>query len=134
MHFEHIFPVEWVDTDALGIVHFSNYFRYFEKAECELLRKIGLSYDYIFSQGIAAPRVEAFCKYLKPLRFGDIVKVSLNISEIGNKHLKYNFEIFAENRKEKVAEGYVVIVTIDMKTFKAVNIPPFIIEKLQKLA
>ena len=55
-------------------------------------------------------------------------------AELIKTSLKYNFEIFAENRKEKVAEGYVVIVTIDMKTFKAVNIPPFIIEKLQKLA
>ncbi len=131
MPLEITFPVEWVDTDALGVVHFSNYFRYFEKAENELMRRLGLDYLYFLNLGMAIPRVEAFCKYLRPLRYGDIVKVSLKISEIGNKHIKYGFEIFCENRKEKVAEGYVVIVAINSSTFKSTEIPKEIVEKLK---
>ena len=35
--------VEFADTDMAGIVHFSNFFRYMERAEHEFLRSLGLS-------------------------------------------------------------------------------------------
>jgi acyl-CoA thioester hydrolase len=132
MPFEIEFPVDWVDTDALGIVHFTNYFRYFERAETEFLRKAGLDYNEIFKRGFAIPRVEAKCKYYKPLKFGDLVKVQLKIGEIGEKHFKYEFQIF-NNNKELVAEGYVVVVCIDRNSFKSTKLPESFIEKLKAI-
>lgn len=35
--------VEFVETDAAGIVHFSSFFVYMEQAEHELLRHLGLN-------------------------------------------------------------------------------------------
>ncbi|HLI46609.1 MAG TPA: thioesterase family protein [Geobacterales bacterium] len=125
------FPVDWVDTDALGIVHFTNFFRYFERAETEMLKRLGIDYNEIFEKGYAIPRVEAFCKYYKPLRYGDQAKVLLRVSEIGDKHYKYSFEILNSKTNEKNAEGYVTIVFIDKAKFKAIQIPNFIREKLE---
>lgn len=71
-------PVRWVDTDALGVVHYSNYFRYVEAAEEELHRSLGFTFkDLNEKYDIAIPRVEAFCKYKAPARFGDLVVVVL---------------------------------------------------------
>ena len=39
--------VEYYETDAMGIVHHSNYIRYFETARTELFRSMGYSYDEI---------------------------------------------------------------------------------------
>jgi len=36
--------VEYVDTDKMGVVHNSNYFRFFERARCETMRAIGINY------------------------------------------------------------------------------------------
>jgi len=131
MPFEIEFPVDWVDTDALGIVHFSNFFRYFERAETAMLRKLGIDYNEIFNKGYAIPRVEAFCRYIRPLRYGDFIKVSLRIQEIGEKHFKYEFVIWNSKTNEKSAEGYVTIVFIDKVNFRATNIPDFLLEKLK---
>jgi acyl-CoA thioesterase FadM len=35
--------IEFADTDMAGIVHFANFFRFMEAAECEFLRERGLS-------------------------------------------------------------------------------------------
>ena len=45
--FKTSFRVSWVDTDAAGIVHFSNYFKYFEKAEEELYRILNFNFESV---------------------------------------------------------------------------------------
>jgi YbgC/YbaW family acyl-CoA thioester hydrolase len=44
MVFKFDIPVRWVDTDALRVVHYSNYFRYAEAAEEELYRSLGFTF------------------------------------------------------------------------------------------
>lgn len=54
-------PVRWVDTDALRVVHYSNYLRYVEAAEEELYRSLGFTFKELNEEfKIAIPRVEAF--------------------------------------------------------------------------
>jgi len=102
--FKTSFRVSWVDTDAAGIVHFSNYFKYFEKAEEELYRILNFNFESVAEKyGIILPRVEAWCRYKSPLRFNDPVEI----------------------------EGYIVAVAADKNLGKAAKIPEEITEKLK---
>ncbi|MCJ7429608.1 acyl-CoA thioesterase, partial [Candidatus Bathyarchaeota archaeon] len=57
--FKASFRVSWADTDAAQVVHFSNYLRFFEKAEEEFYRHLGFSFtDYKLTPGLWFPRVE----------------------------------------------------------------------------
>ena len=58
--FDTYIRVEYVDTDKMGVVHNSNYFRYFERARCETMRDIGVNYkdiEVISTKGDGAGRM-----------------------------------------------------------------------------
>src|SRR5438132_281338 len=89
--------VEFRDTDAAGIVHFSAFFFYMESVEHEFLRQLGLSVLSHDATGgstkltgagstgltgtpISWPRVSASCDYQSAARFEDVLDVSLCIA------------------------------------------------------
>ena len=57
--------VQFYETDAAGIVHFSNYFRYMEEAEHALWRSAGITISGSGSE-IGWPRVSVSFEYLQP--------------------------------------------------------------------
>ena len=56
--------VEFSDTDAAGIAHFTAFFRFMEQAEHELLRSVGLSvFMPVDGEEITWPRVSSKCDF-----------------------------------------------------------------------
>jgi acyl-CoA thioester hydrolase len=125
------FRVTWVDTDAAQVVHFSNYFRFFEKAEEEFYRRLGFTFKDVHSMGLWFPRVEACCQFKKPARFNDLLEVELTIEGLGEKSIKYGFKVFNKETGVLLADGYMVVVVADKQTGKATQIPKEIVEKLK---
>lgn len=106
---EHL--VEFYETDAAGIVHFSNFFRYMEKCEHAFMR----SFDEEAQKALTAtdsgwPRVHAECDYLAPAHFGDLLTIRMNIAEIGQRSLTYQFQILCKTTI--VAEGSMIIAHV----------------------
>lgn len=129
--FKTTYRVTWSDTDAAQVIHHSNYFRLFERAEEEFYEHLGFSFNYIIERGLWLPRIEVFCQYKTPARFGDILEISLSVKEVKQKTVKYGFVVKKKDTDDLVAEGYVVAVAADKKIRKAINIPPEIVEKLK---
>ena len=125
------FRVTWVDTDAAQVVHYSNYFRFFERTEEEFYRQSGFSFTHTAKRGLWFPRVEAFCQYKKPARFNDLLEVELTIEEMREKSVKFGFKVFNEETTVLLATGYVVIVAADKQTGRATKIPEDIVEKFK---
>ncbi len=76
-----------------GIVHFANFFRYMESAECAFLRSLGLGVKIDWEgQTLGFPRVSATCDYLSPARFEDVLDVDVSVLTIGDKSVTYGFE------------------------------------------
>ncbi|WP_457600545.1 acyl-CoA thioesterase [Hydrogenivirga sp.] len=74
--------VQFYDTDAQGIVHHSNYFRYFEEARGEFLRELGLPYSEVRKQGYEVVLLEACCNFKKPLYYDEVVEIELLLEEM----------------------------------------------------
>ncbi|MGB9676102.1 MAG: acyl-CoA thioesterase [Candidatus Bathyarchaeales archaeon] len=129
--FKTSFRVAWADTDAAQVVHYSNYFRFFERAEEEFYRHLGFTFTDAQERGLWFPRIEAFCQYKKPARFNDLIEVELTVEELREKSIKYGFKIFNKESNTLLANGYVVIVAADQKRGKAAPIPKDMVEKLQ---
>src|SRR5262245_44967162 len=84
--------VEFRDTDAAGMVHFSVFFVYMEQAEHELLRQLGLSVMLADDQGpISFPRVAARCDYQRSVKFEDMLDIEASIVRLGKKSVTYAF-------------------------------------------
>jgi YbgC/YbaW family acyl-CoA thioester hydrolase len=129
------FRVSWADTDAAQVVHFSNYLRFFEKAEEEFYRHLGFSFsDAKLSRGLWFPRVEVFCQYKKPARFNDILEVELTIEDLKEKSVRYGFKILNKETATLLANGHVVIVAADKQAGQATQIPKEIVEKLKSFS
>lgn len=129
--FRNSYRVTWADTDAAQVVHFSNYFRLFERAEEDFYRHLGFSFSDIRTKGLWFPRVEAFCQYRKPAGFNDLLETELTVEELKEKSVKYGFRIVNKDTDVLVATGYVVVVAADKQAGRATQIPREIAEKLK---
>ncbi|MEM3580497.1 MAG: thioesterase family protein [Candidatus Bathyarchaeia archaeon] len=128
--FKTLYKVLWLDTDAAQIVHFLNFFKFFEIAEEEFYQHLKLI-DLFASKDLIMPRVEAFCKYRKPAKFNDLLEIELTVDEVGEKSVKYGFKIYNKETAELLADGYIVAVAANRHTLKAMEIPKEVAEKLK---
>ncbi|TVR96711.1 MAG: tol-pal system-associated acyl-CoA thioesterase [Rhodospirillales bacterium] len=74
----HVLPVRiyYEDTDAGGIVYFSNYLKFAERARTEMMRHMGVVHPEMIKdhgRAFAVRRCEA--DYLRPARLDDLVEV-----------------------------------------------------------
>jgi acyl-CoA thioester hydrolase len=73
--FAHPIRVRFVETDAMGIVHHSNYLAYFEEARVAFLQHLDHPYTEWREAGLEAPVLESFVQYRQPLEFDDVIDV-----------------------------------------------------------
>lgn len=132
--FKTSFRVTWVDTDAAGVVHYSNYFRFFEKTEEEFYRHLGFDFTDFRKRELWFPRVEAFCQYKKPATYGDLIEVEVSVEEITDKSTKLSFSVSNKQTGDVLAWGHLVIVAANIKTGRATQIPADVVEKLRPFA
>ena len=104
--------VEFSETDAAGIVHFSNFFRYMESAEHAFFRSLGYSVMMRhFDPPLGFPRVHVSCDYKSPLRFEDLVEVHLLVRLKKPKVLSYLIK-FLNLSAEPVVEAARGVLTV----------------------
>lgn len=118
--------VQFYDTDAQGIVHHSNYFRYFEEARGELLRGIGLPYSSIRERGYEVVLLEACCNFKKPLFYDEVVDIELLLEGVDRFTFSFVYRVSVEG--ELRAEGKTKHCMV--KDGKIVSIPREVREKL----
>ena len=63
--------VRYYETDQMGIVHHSNYIRYFECGRMAMLDEVGLPMHKIEEMGIMMPIIAVECRYKFPAKLGD---------------------------------------------------------------
>ena len=95
--------VEFCETDAAGIAHFSSLIIYMEQAEHALLRSIGLSVaashstigivDQPATVAYSWPRVRVECDFRSPARFEDVISIQSSIAELGSKSVTYQHQL-----------------------------------------
>ena len=64
--FRHRIRVRFAETDAMGIVHHSNYLLYLEEARVAYLRSLDRPYTEMRRDGVDHAVLESFVQYRKP--------------------------------------------------------------------
>ena len=124
--------VRWSDIDRAGIIYYGQFLRFFEIAETELFRAVGLSYSEVFDQlDIWLPRVQIHFDFKKPLLLDDLIEVSAYVGRFGTKSLTLRFEVNRKGEDGLVAEGHIVLACVSRSTFKSIPVPNEIKEKLK---
>ncbi|MGN0161081.1 MAG: acyl-CoA thioesterase [Lachnospiraceae bacterium] len=90
--------VFYYETDQMGIVHHSNYIRWFEEARIDWLEKVNYPYARIEKEGVISPVLGVECEYRSMVHFGDTVIVDVQIEEF--KNIKYSFSYVVRDAKD----------------------------------
>jgi acyl-CoA thioester hydrolase len=115
--------VQYRETDASGIVHFSAFFCYAEEAEHAMWREAGLSIEPRATD-IGWPRVSASFDYLKPLRFEDEFEVRLRVVGKSTKTLQYQAVVMLGDVVVAVGSSTSICVRkVPGQPLKAIDIP-----------
>ena len=124
--------VQFSETDVAGLVHFSNFFRYFEDAEHELWRTAGLSIHPEKSP-IGWPRVAASCEFHRPLRFEQEFDVAVRIADMTRRTIEYAGEITRNGERVATATWKIACVTrFPDGSIKSAEIPPDVAGRLKR--
>lgn len=108
--------LDWADTDAAGIAHWTAVFRLVERAETALFTALG--HPEVF--GIA-PRTAVGVRYRSPLRFNEEVEVDLAVTKAGATTIEYTFVV--RGPEETAAEGTLSACVVDPETMRTVPMP-----------
>ncbi|WP_312371540.1 acyl-CoA thioesterase [Lachnoclostridium sp.] len=85
--------VQYYETDQMGIVHHSNYIRWFEEARTDLLEQVGFTYQKMEECGVIIPVIGVNCEYKSMVRFNDIVTIFPRVTEFNGVKLTVAYQI-----------------------------------------
>lgn len=97
--------VQYYETDAMAVVHHSNYIRWFEEARLDYLEQIGLPYDEIERHQIMIPVLRASCQYRQAVKFGQTVQIDAEITGFNGLKFSVAYKVYNEDRSVLHAEG-----------------------------
>ncbi len=123
--------VTYADTDSMGVVYYSNYFRWFEIGRTEYFRKLGFSYREMEDKGCYLPVTQAFCKFLKPAKYDDEILIKTSISFLKRASIRFDYKILRKGSEAELATGFTVHAFID-KDGKIRRVPEFFEEILRR--
>ncbi len=133
--------IEFRDTDAAGIAHFSALMVYFEQAEHEFLRHVGTSVmiesdaqDIPPEERVRWPRVHVEADFPNSVRFQDIVSINVSIARIGEKSVTYHFEMRHGDRIVCTGKTTAVCCLETPNGLKSVPIPSQIRKAFEEFA
>jgi acyl-CoA thioester hydrolase len=110
--------IRFVDTDASGRIHYTSLFKFFEAAETELFRTFDISYT---GGAFNFPRVHAECDIQLALLHDDLIEIEVSLTKLGASSMRFDFRAFKEGNV--AATGAVVMVCMDRKSQRAIDIP-----------
>jgi acyl-CoA thioester hydrolase len=123
--------VIYADTDAMGIVYHTNYIKWFEIGRTELLRSIGIVYAEVESQGYNMPLTEAYCHYLLPAKYDQIIILETEMEYLKRASMKFNYILWDEGKEKVLVEGYTVHACTN-NLGKIIRFPSFIVKRIEE--
>ena len=130
-HFEVSFPVRYYETDQMGVVHHSNYIRYFETARNQMMVDWGFPIERCEKEyGVMIPIVAVECRFKHPARMGDILTVAAEIDKAPLAKLVVR-QTVSNQRGEVCAEGSVTLGFLDSGSFRPVPCPDILVQIIE---
>jgi acyl-CoA thioester hydrolase len=103
--------VRYQESDPMGLLHHARYFVYFEMGRTELLRAAGGNYRQMESDGLRVIVVDAECRYHRPARYDDLLRLRTTIVRTTPAKIEHRYELL--RGEEKLATGRVVLAIVN---------------------
>jgi acyl-CoA thioester hydrolase len=98
--------VRFCDTDMMGVVHHSNYIKYFELTRIEYLRRRGLNYASWVALGLHLPVIGCKADFKTPAYLDDLLHVEARLAILSRVKVWFDYTV-----RRETDEGLVQIAT-----------------------
>lgn len=122
--------VRFVETDLMGVVHHSNYFRWFEMARVEYLRLANVLLPELISAGIVFPIVDVQCKYRQSAYFDDQIRIEAELVEFSRVKLCFAYKVLRDSDGTLLAEGKTRNAFTDIKG-RIIRLPQLYFDRIE---
>ena len=124
-------PTRWGDEDVYGHINNVVYYAYFDTAvNGWLMDALGTDIRELPALGVVA---ETGCRFLRQLRFPDVVEAGIGCERLGRSSITYRIGLFAAGTAEAAAVGKFVNVYVDRDSRAVVPIPDQVRAALETL-
>ena len=123
--------VQYYETDQMGVVHHSNYIRYFEVGRTELIRRLGMSYGELEDSGTVMPITSVEVRYFYPARYDEVLRIKIVVKEMPKVRMVFYYEIFNEKGK-LLADGSTTLAFLNKETGRPQRTPEVMTQLLSQ--
>ena len=123
--------VNFYDTDAMAVVHHSNYIRWFEIGRVEFLREAGITLGALMDDGYLFPIVDVSAKYLNPAYFDDQLIIETIPTALTKAKMAFDYRILREKDGIVLVTGHTQNVFTCRATGKITRLPDKYYDKLK---
>lgn len=127
---ETFLPVRYYETDQMGIVHHSNYIRYFECARNNMMREFGYPIEKCEEDGVTIPIVSLECRYKHSLRMGDVARAVATVDSAPMAKLRIRQAVYNQDGI-LCAEGEVVLGFLNKATGRPSRAPEQLVKAIE---
>ncbi|MBS7317990.1 MAG: acyl-CoA thioesterase [Bacteroidales bacterium] len=121
------FPVRYYETDQMGIVHHSNYIRYFECARSAMMEEWGYPIQKCEEEGVTIPIVSVECHYKHSALMGDVVRCVAAVDKVPMAKMVIHQAVYNQNG-DLCAYGDVTLGFLNKATGLPTRCPEKIVE------
>jgi acyl-CoA thioester hydrolase len=107
--------VRFVETDLMGVVHHSNYLRWFEMARVEYLRRANVLLPDLIAAGVLFPITDVQCKYRQSAHFDEMIRIEATLADFSRAKLCFSYRVLRDEENILLAEGSTQNVFTDEK-------------------
>ena len=124
--------VRYGETDQMGHAYYGNYALWFEQTRGAWCRDRGFTYKSLEQQGIMLPCVELHIRYRGEVKYDDWMSIHIWLGETRRASIRFDYKIVNETSGAVVTEGYTWHVTMSPESRRAISIPEFLMELLNR--
>ena len=92
--------VQYYETDQMGIVHHSNYIRWFEEARTFILEEMGFGYKKMEECGVISPVLAVSAEYKTMTHYSDIVLINIKVISYNGIKLQLAYTVADKETRE----------------------------------
>lgn len=120
--------IRFGDVDSARIVYYPRYFHYCHVAMEEFFREVyGVDYAALIGdQHFGFPALKVSAEFRRPLRYGEVAEIEVEIVAIGETSLTFRFTFRSEGHEAPAAVIEVVTVALDLAAFEKRRVPDWV--------
>lgn len=99
------FHVRYAETDAMGIVHHSNYLVWFEEARSALMRVQGTSYAAFEEDGLSLAVSEIEMRFIAPAKYDKLVTIECTLENVRSRKMIFRYRVFDTDSGQTLVTG-----------------------------